>query len=64
MMRTWEGKVKFKYGVRSGSDNFVITMPGVPDNELNDVEDGFHTIPSFVPSPSSQSPNPIPNLCR
>ena len=53
MMRTWKEKVKFKYGVRRpGGDNFEITVAGVPDDELNGVEDGFHTIPSFVPSPS------------
>ena len=53
MMRTWEEKVKFKYGVRrAGDDDFDITVAGVPDDEHNGVEDGFHTIPSFVPSPS------------
>ena len=65
MMRTWEEKVKFKYGVRRpGGDDFEITVAGVPDDELNGVEDGFHTIPSFVPSPSPQPPRPVLDLCR
>ena len=63
MMRTWEEKVKFKYGVRrAGDDDFEITVAGVPDDEANGVEDGFHTIPSFVPKPRPQPPNPIPNF--
>ena len=61
MMRTWEEKVKFKYGTqRPGSDSFEITVAGLPDDELNGVEDGFLTIHSFVPSPST----PFPNLRR
>ena len=58
MMRTWEERVKFKYGTeRPGSDNFEITVAGLPDDELNGVEDGFLTIHPFVPSPSSPFPN-------
>ena len=54
MTRTWEEKVKFKYGNRwSGSDSFEIAVAGLPDDDLNDVEDGFLTIHSFVPSPST-----------
>ena len=58
----WPGteKVKFRYGAGGPCDDFLISVPGVPDDELNDVEDCFHTIPSFVPNPSPQSLNPIP----
>ena len=53
MMRTWEEKVKFRYGAAGRlCGDFVIAVPGVPDDELNDVEDWFHYIPSFVPNPS------------
>ena len=62
-MRTWEERVKFRYGVtRHGGGNFRITVAGVPDNEAAGVDCGFHTISSFVPSyrPGPQSPIPSP----
>ena len=49
MMRTWEERVKLKYGVsRHGGGKFRISMGGV---EAAGVDRGFHVILPFVPSP-------------
>ena len=68
MMRTWEERVKLKYGV-SRHNKFRVNMGGV---KAAGVERGFHIILPFVPSPvlvlthgpSPQSPvpSPIPSL--
>lgn len=42
MMRTWEEKVKFRFGNSSGT--YEVSVPGVPNNEETAVEDGFHTM--------------------
>ncbi|KAF8243917.1 hypothetical protein K440DRAFT_611241 [Wilcoxina mikolae CBS 423.85] len=46
MFRTWEEKVKYKFGNINNHEGFEITVAGVPDDESKNVEDGFHTIPS------------------
>jgi hypothetical protein len=46
MFRTWEEKVKYKFGNSNSHEGFEITVAGVPDDESKNVEDGFHTIPS------------------
>jgi hypothetical protein len=46
MFRTWEEKVKYKFGNTNNHEGFEITVAGVPDDESKNVEDGFHTIPS------------------
>ena len=42
MMRTWEEKVKFKFGCGDNDDLLEVTVPGVPDDPDLDIEDGFH----------------------
>lgn len=43
MMRTWEEKVKYKFGNSSDYD-YDISVMGIPDDDDTNVEDGFHTI--------------------
>jgi hypothetical protein len=45
MLRTWEEKVKFKFGSKTDLD-FEVTVPGIPDDEENNVEGGFYTMKS------------------
>lgn len=47
-MRTWEEKVKFKFGNSTGRDCYEVSVHGVPDNDETNVEDGFHTMETFV----------------
>ncbi|KAF8249243.1 actin-like ATPase domain-containing protein [Wilcoxina mikolae CBS 423.85] len=47
MFRTWEEKVKFKFGSKTDLD-FEVTVPGIPDDEENNVEGGFYTMKSDV----------------
>jgi len=42
MMRTWEEKVKFKFGCDGNDDLLEVTVPGVPDDPDLSIEDGFH----------------------
>jgi hypothetical protein len=41
MMRTWEEKVKFKFGL---STTLEVVVPGVRDNAEKRIEDCFHTM--------------------
>jgi hypothetical protein len=45
MFQTWEEDVKFKFGNKTGLD-YEVTVPGVPDDEDNNVEGGFYTMKS------------------
>ncbi|KAF8247380.1 actin-like ATPase domain-containing protein [Wilcoxina mikolae CBS 423.85] len=46
MMRTWEEKVKFTFGNSEDAedDGYEVNVPGVPDNDETNVEDGFHSM--------------------
>ena len=45
MMRTWEERVKFKFGNSWGSESeYEVSVPGIHDNDKANVEDGYHTI--------------------
>jgi hypothetical protein len=46
MMRTWEEKVKFTFGGNADTedDGYDVYVPGVPDNDETNVEEGFHTM--------------------
>jgi len=50
MMRTWEEKIKFKFGNNTNVDDFElvegfeVNVPGVPDDLKKNLEDGFHTM--------------------
>lgn len=42
MMRTWEERVKFKFG--NTSADLEVNLPGVPDNPAKNIEENFHTM--------------------
>lgn len=54
MMRTWEEKVKLKFGNDVNEDMLEVTVPGVADNPALSVEDGFHFMTTYeLPSTPS-----------
>ncbi|KAF8245037.1 actin-like ATPase domain-containing protein [Wilcoxina mikolae CBS 423.85] len=47
MMRTWEEKVKFTFGNTTDPEAvYEVNVPGVPDNDDTNIEDGFHFMTS------------------
>jgi hypothetical protein len=44
MMRTWEEKVKMRFGNTTDTESCEVNVPGIPDNARKRVEDGFHTM--------------------
>jgi hypothetical protein len=54
MMRTWEEKIKFKFGNNTEVEDFEfvegfeVNVNGVPDDHKKHVEDGFHTMEVYV----------------
>jgi hypothetical protein len=51
MMRTWEEKVKFRFGnvdFDDEEDGWEVSVGRVPDNTAKKVYDGFHTMNKFV----------------
>jgi hypothetical protein len=51
MMRTWEEKIKFTFGSNTEleDDGYEVNVPGIPDNDETNVEDGFHTMQKYTP---------------
>jgi len=50
-MRTWEEKVKFRFGnvdFDDEEDGWEVSIGGVLDNAATNVYDGFHTMNKFV----------------
>ena len=56
MMRTWEEKVKFKFGNAIGEDALEVTVPGVADNPALNITEGFHSMKAYIPFPSYALP--------
>ena len=56
MMRTWEEKVKFKFGNAISEDALEVTVAGVADNPAHNVEDGFHSMEAYILFPSHALP--------
>jgi len=49
MMRTWEEKVKFMFGNTTDTEGvYEVYVPGVPDDDTTNVEDGFHFMKRYV----------------
>jgi hypothetical protein len=44
MMRTWEEKVKFRFGSCHEEQEYEVSVFGIPDNDQANVHDGFHII--------------------
>ena len=50
MMKSWEEKIKFKFGNNTNLydfelvEGFEVNVPGVPDDHRKNLEDGFHTM--------------------
>jgi hypothetical protein len=44
MMRTWEEKVKMRFGNTTSDESYEVNVPSIPDNESKRVEDGFHAM--------------------
>ena len=57
MMRTWEEKVKFKFGNAISEDALEVTVPGVADNPALNIADGFHSMKAYIPFPPMLSPH-------
>ena len=51
MLRTWEEKVKFKFGNVTNLEGCEVNVPGIPDNPAKDIEDGFHTMAQYGGTP-------------
>ncbi|KAF8242419.1 actin-like ATPase domain-containing protein [Wilcoxina mikolae CBS 423.85] len=43
MILSWEDNVKFKFG-NEASEEYEVSLPGVPDDPYKKIEDDFHTI--------------------
>lgn len=50
MEKSWEEQVKFKFGTpaQNRSTIFEVVVPGVPDDDDLDIEEGFHTMTKSV----------------
>ncbi|KAF8247963.1 hypothetical protein K440DRAFT_583997 [Wilcoxina mikolae CBS 423.85] len=44
MFRTWEEKVKCRFGGNTNFEGWEVNVPGIPDSPEKNIEDGFHTI--------------------
>jgi hypothetical protein len=52
MMTSWEQKVKFKFGnVASGMEGYEVHVLGLPDSMEKAIEEGFHSIETYVIPP-------------
>lgn len=50
-MRTWEEKVKFRFGnvdFDDEEDGWEVSVGGMPDNAAKNVYDGFHTMKKYA----------------
>jgi hypothetical protein len=49
MMKSWEETIKFTFGNSiNAEEEYFVAVPGIPDNEEANVEDGFHTMQKQV----------------
>ena len=48
MFRTWEEKVKFRFGNNTNLEGCEVNVPGIPDNRAKNIEDCFHTMAQYV----------------
>ncbi|KAF8245501.1 actin-like ATPase domain-containing protein [Wilcoxina mikolae CBS 423.85] len=44
MMQSWEESVKFAFGNMTEEDEYYVNVPGMRDDEDNNIEDGCHTM--------------------
>jgi len=56
MFRTWEEKVKFRFGNNTNLEGCEVNVPGIRDNPKKNIEDCFHTMAQYV---TSQNPGDI-----
>ena len=48
MFRTWEEKIKFRFGNNTNFEDLEVNVPGIADNPEKNIEDCFHTMAQHV----------------
>lgn len=51
MLRTWEEKIKFKFGNVTNLEGCEVNVPGIPDDPDKNIEDCFHTMAQYGDTP-------------
>jgi len=48
MMQSWQEHIKFRFGNNTNDEYYDVCVPGAPDNEDTNVEDGSHSMTTYA----------------
>ena len=47
-MQSWEESVKFSFGNKNEDDEFLVSVPGIQDDEDSNINESYHTMERYI----------------